>query len=214
MGCGQDIVQGPEGVQRGQRLDVEHIQRRACQLTFLQGLDQGSLIDNRPPRRIDQQRRGFHPAQCLGVHQASGALAEHQMHRQHIGLFEQLLFADMAHTHLRGPFGGEVLTPGDDAHAKHLPELRDTLADAAQAENRQGLAVQVAAQPLLPYTGTQGIGFRHEVAGGGHDQRPGQFRGCVLVAVGTAHLDAQGGGGFEVEGEIAHATGDQQLEFG
>lgn len=37
------------------------------------------------------------------------------------------------------------------------PKLHDTLADAAQTEDRQGLAVQVATQALLPLARPQGV---------------------------------------------------------
>ncbi|MNF87862.1 hypothetical protein D3C84_703400 [compost metagenome] len=136
------------------------------------------------------------------------------MHRQHVGLFEQFLLADVTHANLRRPLCGEVFTPGDHAHAEHLAELRHSLADAAQAEDRQGLAMQIAPQTLLPLAGAQGIGFGHEVAGGGHDQCPGQFRRSMLVAVGAAHLDAQRRRSLEVEGGVAHAAGHQQLQSG
>jgi hypothetical protein len=37
---------------------------------------------------------------------------------------------------------------------------------------------------------------------------------ACFVAVGAAHLDAEGLCGRNVDGEIAHAAGDQQLELG
>ncbi|MNE73287.1 hypothetical protein D3C80_1692880 [compost metagenome] len=36
----------------------------------------------------------------------------------------------------------------------------------------------------------------------------------MLVAVGATHLDTQLGGGLQVQGGIAHAAGEQQLEIG
>ncbi|MNC18776.1 hypothetical protein D3C75_666930 [compost metagenome] len=214
MGRRQYIVQGPERMVGGQRFLLEDVQGDTGQPLFLQRLDQRRFIDNGATSGVHQQRRGLHPAKGLCVHQTAAALAEHQVHRQHVGLFEQFLFADTGHTDLRRAFGGEVFAPGDDAHAEHLTELRDSLADAAQTEDGQCLAMQVATQALLPLAGAQGIGLDHQVAGRGHDQRPGQFRRGVFVAVGTADLNAQRGSGFQVQGRVAHTACHQQLEFG
>ncbi|MNN81428.1 hypothetical protein D3C81_1982530 [compost metagenome] len=75
------------------------------------------------------------------------------MHRQHVGLFEQGLFADEGHTGFGGAFGGQVFAPGDHPHAEYLAKPGNPLTNAAQPQYRQGLAVQVAPKALLPFSG-------------------------------------------------------------
>src|SRR5882724_54417 len=50
------VVEGPEGVRRRQRLDVEYVDRRARDLLVFQHSAQRLLFDDRPARRIDQPR--------------------------------------------------------------------------------------------------------------------------------------------------------------
>src|SRR5882672_1970878 len=53
------VVEGPEGVRRRQRLNVEYVDRRAGDLLVLQHADQSLLVDDRPARRVDNQAVGF-----------------------------------------------------------------------------------------------------------------------------------------------------------
>src|SRR4029077_15019718 len=87
----EDVVEGPEGVRRRQRLNVEYIDRRACDLLVLQHADQSLLFDDRPARRIDQQGRRLHSLQLRGSYEGSRTIAQHQMDRQDVGPLEKLV---------------------------------------------------------------------------------------------------------------------------
>src|SRR6266446_244435 len=87
----QYVVQRPEGVRRGQRLNVEYVDRRAGDLLVLQHADQSLLVDDRPARRVDQPGCWLHSLQLRGSHQAARTAAQHQMDRQDVGPLEQLL---------------------------------------------------------------------------------------------------------------------------
>src|SRR5882724_1696720 len=56
MGRREYVVEGPEGVRRRQRLNVEYVDRRARDLLVFQHSAQRLLFDDRPARRIDQPR--------------------------------------------------------------------------------------------------------------------------------------------------------------
>src|SRR5437870_12262578 len=60
------VGQRPEGVRRRQRLNVEHVDRRAGDLLVLQHADQSLLFDDRPARGIDQPGRWLHSLQFRG----------------------------------------------------------------------------------------------------------------------------------------------------
>src|SRR6266849_7645906 len=60
------VVEGPEGMRRRQRLNVEYVDSRAGDLLVLQHADQSLLFDDRPARRVDQPGRWFHSLQLRG----------------------------------------------------------------------------------------------------------------------------------------------------
>ena len=124
-----------------QRFLGENVQAGTRQAFVSECVDQGCFVDNRPASGIDQQRLWLHPTQGLGVHQALATFAEHQVDRENIGLFEERLFTHIGHADFSRPFGGQVLAPGNHAHAEHLAEPRHPCADAAQAEDCQRLAM-------------------------------------------------------------------------
>ena len=59
MGQDGDIVHFQEGVVRVDRLLFEDVQAGACDLTALEGLNQGRFIDYRAPGGVDQEGGGF-----------------------------------------------------------------------------------------------------------------------------------------------------------
>src|SRR6266436_334103 len=86
----QYVVKRSKGVRRRQRLNVEYVDRRACDLLGLQHADQSLLVDDRPARSIDQPGRWLHSLQFRGPYQAAGTAAQHQMDRQNVSPREQL----------------------------------------------------------------------------------------------------------------------------
>src|SRR6266446_8152706 len=84
----QYVVQRPEGVILGQRLNVEYVDRRAGDLLVLQRADQSLLFDDWAARGIDQPGRWLHSLQLRGTYQAACTAAQHQMDRQDVGPLE------------------------------------------------------------------------------------------------------------------------------
>jgi len=125
MGCCQDVVQRPEGVTRGQRLNVEYVDRRASDLLVLQHPDQRLFFDDWPARRIDQPGGRLHSRQLCGAYESPGSAAKHYMDRQEISLFEQLILGNQGCAHSFGGLGRHALAPGNQVHSKSPPNSRD-----------------------------------------------------------------------------------------
>src|SRR5216683_1146146 len=77
----QYVVEGPEGVRRRQRFNIEYVDRRTGDLLVLQRADQSLLVDDRPARRIDQPGRWLHSLQLSGPYEALRTAAQHHMDR-------------------------------------------------------------------------------------------------------------------------------------
>src|SRR5258706_15679671 len=119
------VVEGPEGVRRRQRLNVEYVDRGAGDLLVLQRADQSLLFDDRPARRIDQPGSWLHSLQLRSAYQAAGTAAQHQMDRQDIGPLEQLVLGNQDCACGFGGLGRHVLAPGNQIHSKSAPNPRD-----------------------------------------------------------------------------------------
>ena len=71
-----DVVEPPQGMVEGQRLDIEHVEAGPGDGAALQGLDEGGLIDDGAARGVDQIGGGFHQAQFARADQAARAVAQ------------------------------------------------------------------------------------------------------------------------------------------
>src|SRR5216683_649413 len=99
------VVEGPEGMRRRQRLNVEYV--------------------DRPARRVDQPGRWFHSLQFRGAYQAARTAAQHQMDRQDVGPLEQLVLGNQNRARGFGGLGRHVLAPGNQIHSKSAPDPRN-----------------------------------------------------------------------------------------
>ncbi len=101
------------------------------------------------------------------------------MDAHEVGLGQQGVEVDEADTHLRGPAGLHVGVVRDDLHPEGAEPLGDEYADAAEADDADGLLVELDAGVLrpLPLAVLQrGVG-RADVAGRGEHQRDGELGG-------------------------------------
>src|SRR5260370_10119949 len=121
----QYVVQGPEGVRRRQRLNVEYVDRRAGDLLVLQHADQSLLVDDRPARRVDQPSCWLHSLQLRHSHHAARTAAQHQMDRQDVGPLEQLVLGNQDCGRCFGGLGRHGLAPGNQIHSISAPDPRD-----------------------------------------------------------------------------------------
>ena len=138
-----------------------------------------------------------------------------QVHRHEVGLGEQGVEVDQPDAHLRGPAGLHVGVVGDHVHAERAQPLRDQHADPAQADDADGLLVELDAGVLrpLPLALPQRRVRRRDVPGGGEHQRDGELGG--RDDVGRRRVDdhdAGLGGGADVDVVEADAGPGDDLE--
>src|SRR5437016_2007150 len=214
MRCCQDVVQRPEGVRRRQRLNVEHIDRRAGDLIVLQRADQSLLVDDWPARRIDQPGRWLHSLQLRGPYQAARTAAQHQMDRHDVSPLEQLVLGNQNCARGFGGLGRHVLAPGNQIHSKSAPDPRDLCSNVPKSQNAQGLSTQIRAHCLLPAAGSDGVALRHDVSRGGQDRRPGKFDRWVRPIPRVNHCDPMLACGDEIDCRVSRSGRGNELEIG
>src|SRR5712675_1610198 len=183
------VVEGPEGVRRRQRLNVEYVDRRAGDLLVLQHADQSLLVDDRPARRVDQPGCWLHSLQLRSPHQAARTAAQHQMDRQDVRPLEQLVLGNQDCARCFGGLGRHVLAPGNQIHSKSAPDPRDLRSNPPKSQNAKGLSTEIGAYCLLPAAGSDGIALRHDVSRGSQDQCPGKFDRRVRPIPRVNHCD-------------------------
>src|SRR3546814_440526 len=108
--------------------------------------------------------------QLLGVHRPARAVAGAQVGGDEVGRAERRLLAD-GRAALGGRLlGGQVLAPGDRVHAEGLAIAGDQAAEAAEPDDAERRAVEVAAEADLPAAVAERLGLQVDAPGGGHDQ--------------------------------------------
>ena len=138
-----------------------------------QCLDQRPLVDDRSARGVDQRRGRLHQRELGGAEQAAGAVAEHEVDRQHVGALEQLLLGDLARTPNSAPrssvrFSLQAITsiPNTRAGATIAPPSRPRPASPSVAPPRLRRQVE------LPVTVAQRAVLDRDPLAHGEDQRP------------------------------------------
>src|ERR1700737_4883887 len=175
-----------------QRFLVVDVEPGIGQASRLQCGDDCLGIADRPARGIDEDCARLHQADLAGSDEAAAARAQNEMHREYIGAAEQLVLLDPLDPLLAGPFGSQVLTPGDRFHAAGEAEPRDCATEPPEAQNAEGLAGDAVADPGLPSALPHELMILGDVPGGAEDQTPGEFGGVLIAAArttGAAHGD-------------------------
>ena len=137
------------------------------------------------------------------------------MHAEEVRLGEQRVEVDQADAHLGGAAGLHVGVVGDHVHAERREALGDEHADAAEADDADGLLVELDAGVLraLPLAVAQrGVG-RADVARGGEQQADGELGGADDVGGRRVHDHHAGlGGGLDVDVVEADPGAGDDLE--
>jgi hypothetical protein len=124
------------------------------------------------------------------------------MDRQDVGGGEKFVLRHIGRAGLFGCFGAEVGAPGDDVHAERLADLCDPAADAAQPQDAQHGAAELAAHGRLPTAATHRYRLVDDPAGGSKDQRPGELDRRLHVSPGGADVNPAFLGGSDVDGGV------------
>src|SRR6266481_5226404 len=210
----EQVVEGPEGVRRRQRLNVEYVDRRAGDLPALQRADQSLIVDDRPARRIDQPGRRLHSLQLRGPYQAARTAAQHQMDRQDVGPLEQLVLGNQDCARGLGGLGRHVLAPGDQIHSKSAPNPRYLCSNPTKSQNAHGRSTEIRAHCLLPAAGSDGVALRHDMSRGGQDQRPGKFDRRVRPIPRVNHCDPMLARSGDIDRRVSRSGRGNELEIG
>lgn len=139
-----------------------------------------------------------------------------QVHGDEVGDLQQLVQRQHLDAHLGGARGLHVGVVGHDLHAEGRHPLGDQDADAAEADDAEGLLAELDARVLvpLPLAVLQGgVGLR-DVAGGGDEQTAGELGGGDDVGgrgVHDHHAGLGGGGDVDVVETDTGARDDLQL---
>ena len=120
------------------------------------------------------------------------------MDADEVRLRQQGVEVDQPDAHLGGPAGLHVGVVGDDVHPERRQALRDQDADAAEADDADGLLVELDAGELrpLPLAVAQRRVGRADVAGGGEQQADRELGGADDVGgrrVDDHHAGLRGG---------------------
>ena len=193
--------------------DGEDVEGRAAELARLEAGHQGVEVDQLAAGAVDDAGAVLHRGDRLGVDQADRLRRLRHVQGDQVGAAEQLLDAlDALDPELAEALGGDELVEGDDLHVEALGALGDELADAAEADHAEGLAVELGALELgaVPAAGDQrgvrlrdvaeeGEGQRQRVLGGGDrvrlgrvgddDPAPGRGRDVDVVDAGAGAAD-------------------------
>ena len=132
----------------GGRLAGEHVERGAADAAVADGVGQGRLVDDAAARHVDDAHARLGLGEAVGVDQADRLGRLDDVEGDEVGGGGQLVEVDQLDVELAGPLGGHERVVGDDPHAERAGPLRDELADAAEADDAEGLVGQLDALPL------------------------------------------------------------------
>ena len=175
---GHDVVELEERAV-GARLGREHVEAGSGDPALLErGVERG-LVDDAAAGGVDQDERRLDPVQLLVADQAERLGRLGQVDGHEVGLGEQRVEVDEPDAHLRGAAGLDVGVVGDDRHPERAEPLRDQDADPAEADDADGLLVELDAGVLrpLPLAVAQRRVRRRDVPGGGEHQRDRELGG-------------------------------------
>jgi D-3-phosphoglycerate dehydrogenase len=165
---------------------------------------------------VDDADRRLHLVQGLVSDETEGLRGLGQVHGDEVGDFQQLVERQHLDAHLRGTRGLHVGVVRDDLHPEGGHALGDQDADAAEADDTEGLLAELDARVLVPLPLAvlqRGVGLR-DVAGGGDEQAAGELGGGDDVGgrgVDDHHAGLGGGGDVDVVQAHTGAGDDLQL---
>ena len=180
----------------------EDVDGGAAHVADADGLGEGVLVDDPASGDVDDADARLGPRQQVLVDEADGLGRLGDVEGHEVGHLDQPLERQEVDAQVLGPLRRHERVVRHQLHAEAEGALRHQLADAAQADDAEGLAGQLDALPLrpLPAAGDQrGVGLGH-VAGLGEQHGHGVLGGGEDVGLGGVDdHDATRGGGLDVD---------------
>ena len=193
-----------------------HVQTGGADLAGLQSGQQGGLVHVGAAGGVDDHHAILHLGDVLGGDQ-SAAVHSGSVDGDEVGLGQQLIHLHIGDVQLLGDHGDLIDIEGDDLHADGLGHHAQVLADAAEAHDAQGLALQLDALAiglLLPLALAHGVTGDGQIPGAGEHMAHGQLgHGLGGGAGSILHVDAVGLGIVHVDVVHTHAAADDQLQL-
>ena len=180
---------------RGGRLAREDVEPGAGDLAGGQRGVERVLVDEAAAGDVDDVARRLHLRELLRADHPGGLGRLRHVDRDEVALLEQLVEREQVHAELLGARARDVGVVRDDAHVEGLQTRGDERADAAEADDADGLLEQLGAgvrAPLPLALGERRVRGR-DVAGEAQDVADRQLRG--RDDVGCRRIDDHHAGG-------------------
>ena len=193
-----------------------HVQTGGADLAGLQSGQQRILVHVAAPGGVDDHHAVLHLGNALGVDERA-AVHSGGVDGDEVGLGQQLIHLHIGDAQLLLDAGDVEDVERYDLHADGLGHHAQVLADAAEAHDAQGLALQLNALAiglLLPLALAHGVTGDGQIPGAGEHMAHGQF--CHRLgggAGGILHVDAVCLGIVHVDVVHTHAAADDQLQL-
>ena len=204
-----------QGLVGGGLIGVD-IQAGGTDLAGLQGRQQSGLVHIGAARGVDDHHAVLHLGDILGGNQGA-AIHSGSVDGNEVGLGQQLIHLHIGDAQLLLDTGDVENIKSNHLHADGLGHDAQVLADAAEAHDAQGLALQLDALAiglLLPLALAHGVTGDGQIPGAGEHMAHGQL--CHRLgggAGGILHVDAVGLGIVHVDVVHTHAAADDQLQL-
>ncbi len=142
------VRQRPECVARVERLRLEHVHRRPCDVPRPQRIEQGVLVDQVGATGVHKPRGRTHGADFSRADDAHGRFREDEVHRDNVGPGEGFPFGHVLGLAGRRSRNREVGAPGGHAHAEGIADACHVRTGAAQPEEPQRADFDVGAEHM------------------------------------------------------------------
>ena len=193
-----------------------HVQTGGPDLAGLQSGQQGGLVHVGAAGGVDDHHAILHLGDVLGGDQ-SAAVHSGSVDRDEVGLGQQLIHLHIGDAQLLLDTGDVENIKSNHLHADGLGHDAQVLADAAEAHDAQGLALQLDALAiglLLPLALAHGVTGDGQIPGAGKHMTHGQLgHGLGGSAGGVLHGDAVLLGILHVDVVHTHAAADDHLQL-
>ncbi len=185
-----------------QRLLGEDVERRAGEAPGLEGLVERLLVDHAAAGAVDQHGPGLHRGDARGVEKVLGLVGERHVERHHVGAPEELLEGEGLHVEPAHEARIEHRIVGHHLHVEGLSAPGHLLADTAEPDDPEGLALELGAHESLavPFLGLERAVGRRDVARQRQEQGEGVLGGREQVGRRRVdHQDAELGRRVDVD---------------
>ena len=148
MGCDYDVPAGEDRV-LGEWLGREDVERGAAHLARLQARKERVEVDQLSAGAVDDSHALLHPVDRCAIDQVDRVRGLRHVHGDDVGTAEEILDALRAlDPELAEALCGDELVEGDHVHLEGLGTFGDELADAAEADDADRLAIELGALEL------------------------------------------------------------------